>query len=220
MSRLRLLSIGAALGAALLGYGLVHLALGSANAPSAQTTAPGTVTVPTPALSTLVIRAAKPDPATGSRQAAVLAAVSYLRALEPASATPARRSRVRALTVGPLTELALRAQAAGAAVWRKLSAHGPAVARGWALGYRVGAYDVARARVTIWTVGLVASAIETVAPTWSETTCSLVRRDGAWRVAAARTTPGPTPPIATTSPRAVAGFARAAQTLQALGDAP
>lgn len=99
----------------------------------------------------------QPQPAH-SRLAAVAAAASYLHALDPAPPTASRQSRLRELTAGPFATQALRAQASTAALARSLARGGPAFMHGWLLGYRILSYARARARVAVWTVGLVASA--------------------------------------------------------------
>jgi hypothetical protein len=210
--RPRTLAWIAALAAAVLaGYALARLALASgqhAHARARSSRARPAATAKASGARSPATAAARPS--VRSALGAVVAATGYLRALEPAPPSASRRGLLRALTLPPLTNQALLAQATGATVWQRRSARGPALLRGWTLGYRVDSYTRPRARVTVWTMGLVASATEVVAPQWSSTVCAVRFTDGAWRVAAANTTPGPTPPQDTNNPAAVAGFARAA----------
>jgi hypothetical protein len=220
--RPRTLAWIAALAAAVLaGYALARLALASgqhAHARARSTRArPAATAKPSGARSPATMAA---RPSVHAALGAAATAVSYLRALEPAPASASRQALLRALTLPPLTNQALQAQATGAAVWQRLSARGPVLMRGWTLGYRVDSYTRSRARVTVWTMGLVASATEVVAPQWSTTVCELRFTDRAWRVAAAEATSGPTPPQAPSSPVAVASFARAAAAFRRFDAAP
>ncbi len=107
------------------------------------------------------------------------------------------------------------------AVARKLAgASGATFTQGWRLGYRVDAYSPSRARVQIWTMGVMAGAAGVLAPAYSTTTCALRWSDDAWKVAAAQTTPGPTPPPDDSDPGAVTAFASAAARFRPFQDAP
>ncbi len=215
MSR-RSLIAGAIAVAAVVGYALAQLAFGATHGAPATTqprTQPAYRQSPRPPQ-------ASPPQSARSRLAAVAAAASYLHALDPAPPSAARQARLRDLTAAPFTAEALRAQASGAALAEQLWRRGPTFMRGWLLGYRLVSYTRARARVAIWTVGLVASAAEVVAPQWSTTVCTLAWSDGSWRVSGAQVTSGPTPASDSTDPAAAAEFARTAAPYQAFSDAP
>jgi hypothetical protein len=202
--------------AAVVGYALAQLAFGATHGAPA-TTQPGARSahrqLPRPP------QASRPQ-SPYSRLAAVAAAARYLHALDPAPPSTARQVRLRELTAAPFTAEALRAQASAASLAQQLSRRGPTFMRGWLLGYRLVSYTRARARVAIWTVGLVASPAEVVAPQWSTTVCTLVWADGSWRVSDAQVTSGPTPPSAGADPAATAEFARAADPYRSFSDAP
>jgi hypothetical protein len=214
MSR-RPLIAGTLLTAALVGYPLAQLAFGTGH--SAHTTTQAGARAG---------RQTSRQPQTDqprhrrSQLAAVATAASYLHALDPAPASAVRQSRLRDLTAARFTAEALRAQASAAALAEQLSRRGPTFMRGWLLGYRVRSYTPARTRVAVWTVGLVASAAEVVAPQWSTTVCTLIWSRGSWRVSGARVTGGPTPPTDAAGAAAATAFARSADRYQSLSDAP
>lgn len=148
------------------------------------------------------------------------AAALYLQVLDSASRSAATLRQVRALTVPPLTAQALRAEAVTAALKAKLSQPGPAFIRGWRLGWRLVAFDPRAARIAVWAMGMVQSPREVLAPSYSTTLCTLRWDDGGWRVSAAVTKPGPTPPSDGSDHSAVASFVRAANRFQTFVDAP
>lgn len=148
------------------------------------------------------------------------AAASYLRLLDQASVAAGTLARLRALTLAPLTAQALRAEAASAALARRISFTGRAFLGGWRLGWQVASYTPATARVAVWTMGMVESAREVVAPDWSTTVCTLRWSAGAWKVSSARASAGPTPPSDGTEPAAVTAFARSASVFHRFDDAP
>jgi hypothetical protein len=76
------------------------------------------------------------------------------------------------------------------------------------------------ATVAIWTVGVLDSPREAIAPDWSTTVCSLRWWGRRWMLFAAHTVPGPTPPTDPSDPAVVARFARAAAALHPFDDAP
>lgn len=66
------------------------------------------------------------------------------------------------------------------------------------VGYRVESFSMDAARISVWRVGIVGSGA-TVEPqqSWRTETVSLVWEKGDWKVAALRSSPGPTPPLGT-----------------------
>jgi hypothetical protein len=153
-----------------------------------------------------------------SRAGAVDVAATYLRVLyEPGSADAA--SAVRTLTLPPLTTSLLRARGTAVALLRRLDAGAAGFARGWPLGWRIVSSTPAAVRVAIWTTGMVVSPVEVIAPQWSTTICLLRWSDGRWRVTAAHTAPGPTPPPVGADQATVAAFVDAALSFRAFSDA-
>jgi hypothetical protein len=160
-----------------------------------------------------------------SERGAVAAAGNYLtvlsRALTPGAAFWWERA-VRALTLAPLTARALSGSAASATIARRLQRSGSSFYLGsWLLGYRVLAYSRSRARVALWSVGMLASAAGVVPPAFSTTTCELRWASGDWKVSGARVSDGPTPPSSAASGAApVAAFAVAARRFSPYSDVP
>ena len=148
------------------------------------------------------------------------AAASYLRLLDQASIAPGTLARLRALTLAPLTAQALAAEAASAALARRISFTGRAFIGGWRLGWQVASYTPTTARVAVWTMGMVERAGEVVAPDWSTTACTLRWSAGGWKVSAAQTGSGPTPPSDGTDPAAVTAFVHSASVFHPFTDAP
>lgn len=74
------------------------------------------------------------------------------------------------------------------------------------VGYRVVAFSPRQARVAVWYVGIVGSGA-TVEPqqSWRTQIVSLVWENGAWKVSSFQSSPGPTPPLATTAAAAAPG---------------
>ena len=164
-----------------------------------------------------------PEGFARSPEGAVAAASNYLDALEQAlSAGSARWGEVaRALTVAPLTGQALSAEAAAGAIAHKVASAGtPTFIRGWGLGYRVDSYSPGSARVQVWTAGVMVGGAGVVAPEYSTTVCTLRWLDGDWKLAAAQSTPGPTPPVDGSDPAAVSAFASSATRFEPFSDAP
>ena len=203
MSRPRLLI--ALVVAAAAGYAVVRAALDGG--PPAR---PAMGAAPAPASSSV---GATADRSPGG---AVAAASNYLQLLDEAS--PTADASLRAVTLPPLTAQATQAEAAAVALTRRLSP--AAFVRGWRLGWRVDSYQSTSATVALWAVGVVAGPTEVVAPDWSTTVCTLRWSGRRWRLSAARTVPGPTPPTGGADPSAVATFARAAFALHPFQDAP
>jgi hypothetical protein len=160
-----------------------------------------------------------------SERGAVAAAGNYLtmlsRALTPGAAFSWERA-VRALTVAPLTARALSGSAASATMARRLARSGSSFYLGsWLVGYRVLAYSRSRARVALWSVGVLASAVGVVPPEFSTTTCELRWVDGDWKVSGARVSEGPTPPSTAASDASPAvAFALAARRFSSYSDVP
>ncbi|MGH2873584.1 MAG: hypothetical protein ACRDL5_14130 [Solirubrobacteraceae bacterium] len=206
-----------------VGFGLGHLLLGASGR-----SAPTATSIASTQTGSTSTRSSESGPAAAEGQggsvrspvAAITTAVSYLAALEPATASTGPQVAIQALTSGPLTARALRAQASAALLERRIGAGGPAFMRGWPLGYRILSASGDPVRVAIWTMGLVASHTELVSPQWSTTTCTLGWRHGHWRVLAASTASGPTPPAAGSSRAAVDAFVAAASAFRDFGDAP
>lgn len=72
------------------------------------------------------------------------------------------------------------------------------IVRAAPVGYRVEQFTRDAATISVWRVGIVGSGA-TVEPqqSWRTETVSLVWERGAWKIAALRSSPGPTPPLAT-----------------------
>lgn len=155
-----------------------------------------------------------------SPQGAVVSAAAYLGLLDAASETPQTVSRLRAATAPSFAGRALQAESEAVALSQRLARSGPAFVRGWRLGYRVDAYSPGIARVAVWAMGMVQSRLEVLSPQFSTTLCTLRWIEGGWRVVAARTNPGPTPPPDGSDPSAVSAFVRKANGYEAFGDAP
>lgn len=229
MTRARRLLVALALaGVAVLGYAVAQTALSSpritpraAGAPagSKRSSAAGSSSAPkaSPAASSTAITQGF---VTHSERGAVAAAVRYLSLLEEASAEAGTLAQLRAVTSSPLTAQALRAEAASAALARRISSTGRAFMGGWRLGWRVASYTPATARVAAWTMGTVESSAAVVAPYWSTTVCSLRWSADGWKVAWAQTSAGPTPPADGTDRAAVVSFVRAATAFHSFTDAP
>ena len=73
------------------------------------------------------------------------------------------------------------------------------VLRSVPVGYRIEQFSTGKATVAVWYVGIVGSGA-TVQPqqSWRTQIVSLVWEDGAWKVSAFESSPGPTPPLSTT----------------------
>jgi hypothetical protein len=154
-----------------------------------------------------------------SASGAVAAASSYLALVDDIPPTSLAPERLRFLTTPPVTTEALHAQAAAAALAHQLGSQRPAFIRGWRLGWRIDSYRSDEARIALWTVGMVYSAREVLAPYWSTTVCAVAWFGDRWRISAAQTTAGPTPPMDGSDPVAVAAFARAASNFHSFGNA-
>jgi hypothetical protein len=209
--------------AALAGYLLATTILAGHTTTSARTslgTSPAhpsrhsttTPPAPTPA-------ASSQSPSAHTPFGAVMAADTYLRALSPGQAD-SLIATLKAITLPPLTAQALQAQSTASALARRASASGPGFMRGWQLGWRIESYAPTLSRVAIWTMGLAAAPSEVVPPDWSTTLCMLQWSHGSWRVKAASTSPGPTPPPDGSDQPAVAAFARHASGFRGFSDAP
>lgn len=72
------------------------------------------------------------------------------------------------------------------------------IVRAAPVGYRIERFSQDAATISVWRVGIVGSGA-TVEPrqSWRTETVSLVWERGAWKIAALRSSPGPTPPLAT-----------------------
>lgn len=199
---LALVSAGAFLAAGVL--------IGSRLSPSG----PGTVSVTVTAVAPEIeggIAGARPRPpgasaSTRSRGGAVTAATTYLGALGgSALLDPAQLQRTLAsiASTAALHDLRRAYQQAALRAREQLGAGTTpkpvVILRAAPVGYRVDHFSPAAATISVWRVGVVGSGA-TVEPqqSWRTETVSLVWEEGAWKVAALRSSPGPTPPLGTT----------------------
>ncbi|MGH2870056.1 MAG: hypothetical protein ACRDNK_21110 [Solirubrobacteraceae bacterium] len=146
--------------------------------------------------------------------------MSYLQLIDKGSVAAGTSAHIRAVTSPPLTAQALHAEAASAALARRISATGRAFTGGWRLGWQITSYTPTSARVAVWTMGMVESSAAVVPPYWSTTVCSLRWSAGGWKVSWAQTGAGPTPPSDGTDRAAVASFVRTATPFHRFTDAP
>jgi hypothetical protein len=212
MTRARTLGIG--LIAALAGYALVQATLGGGDSHARELSR--TMTRSAAAAGSRLTPVSYGAVAAPSTTGAVAAATRFLQLLD--DSTTGADPALRALTLPPLTAQALRGEATATAFKRRL---GPGVfIHGWRLGWAVDSSPPGTATVAIWTVGVVAGTRVISPPVWSTTTCRMRVVDGEWRVAAANTVPGPTPPASRTDWAAAALFAPAADRFHVFGDAP
>lgn len=212
----RALAAGGLIAVTLAGYVVAQSALGGRRSGTASVTR-------RPAASTSTGRI-DPMPmavtGAGSVPTAVLVATAYLHLVDGGSNATQTVAAVRLLTLPPLTGQALQALTAGAAVARRLSAHPPVLRRGWELGWDLESQTGSDAVVAVWTVGIVDSLSEVVPPDFSTTVCWMRWTDDRWKVYAARTVPGPTPPSDPSEPAVAAAFARKALEFHPFDDAP
>jgi hypothetical protein len=151
-----------------------------------------------------------------SERGAVAAAGNYVTVLSRALTPGAPFSwaqAIRALTVVPLTSRALSGSAAGARIADRFAqSRSSFYLRSWLLGYQIQSYFPTRARVALWNVGVVTSALGVVPPDFSTTTCQLRWIGGDWKVSEVRVSEGPTPPSSPAGSAAQAlAFAAAAR---------
>jgi hypothetical protein len=144
-----------------------------------------------------------------------------------ASATidgPSRaHSVVAAVATGPLaTELDREFAVASDRIARRLRRSGAArLFAGWPLGFRVIHFARSHATVAIWHLDIGASsALGLMDTQYTTTTYALRWVGGRWRVAAASSIAGPTPPPATAPPAEVNEFAREVEGLTRYRYAP
>lgn len=227
MTRARPLLIGLALaGVALLGYVVAQTALSSPRSTPRMAAVAGSKPSMAAGRSSRTTSTATSSTATTqgfvahSGRGAVAAAVSYLRLLDQASVAAATLAQLRAVTWPPLTAQALRAEAASAALARKISTSGRAFVGGWRLGWQITSYTPTSAGVAVWTMGLLESSAAVLAPYWSTTTFTLHWSAGRWRVSSAKTGAGPTPPSDGIDRAAVASFVSSATAFHSFSDAP
>lgn len=164
--------------------------------------------------------AVPPRSAAGAVGAATRALVAIGQAV---SASPARgRAMIAAVASGPLAarlERELPALARGLAN-RLHRAGASAFLAGWPLGYRVRSLSRNSASVAIWHLDVSASAALGLAGVQYRTTTYALRWTSAgWRVTAASSTAGPTPPTATAAV-ALDGFVRQAAAFSLYRDEP
>jgi hypothetical protein len=214
----RLLSALVLVLVALLSYSVVEVVIG--HGPGAPDKTRAAQPRPQAGLTTPFTPAASAREPDDSPQAAVAVAARYLEVLDEASRSRATSSQLRALTLPPLTQQALRVEAVSAALKQRLSDPGAAFVRGWRLGWRVISFTPRHARIGLWAMGTVQSSQEVLPPNYSTTLCALRLTGGGWRVFAAATKPGPTPPADGSDHRAVISFVRQANRFQPFSDAP
>jgi hypothetical protein len=153
---------------------------------------------------------ADPNPAS-----AIHAATTYLVAFGIASLAGAQRAErtVDSIAMGPLRTRLARAlpAVAGQLRARIKKARAPAAFDGWPLGYRLISFGRGRAMVAVWHLDVASSsALQLQSVDYATTTYRLRFFASAWRIEAATTRSGPTPPTAGASPGQLNSFARAA----------
>ena len=150
-------------------------------------------------------RAPAESVAERSRSGAVAAATSHLDALGGSTLLdPTRLERtVRSIASSaarPTLESAYReaARAAREQLGAGTIPEPILILRAAPVGYRVESFSMDAARISVWRVGIVGSGA-TVEPqqSWRTETVLLVWEKGDWKVAALRSSPGPTPPLGT-----------------------
>jgi hypothetical protein len=139
-------------------------------------------------------------------EGAASAATDYLAALGgPAILDPAavRRTLTAFASAGSRDDLVRAYEAAAAGAREQLGVgtdtDTAVVLRTVSVGYRIDGFHRGAATVSIWRVGIVGSGAVAPRQSWRTETLSLVWEDGAWKVDAVRSTPGPTPPLAGTA---------------------
>ena len=172
-------------------------------------------------LSTVTVTVASPEtegrlpPGTASTEArraghprttegAVTAATAYASALGgPAILDPGAVRTVLAEIASSKSraELIRAYESAASQARERLGVETPSdgfILRTTPAGYRVDGFQPDAATISIWRVGVIASsgALEPQ-HSWRTETFSLVWENGAWKIDAVRSTPGPTPPLAT-----------------------
>lgn len=157
---------------------------------------------------------------TDTESGAATAAAHYLELLDDASPSGTTSQELRALTLPPLTQEAIRGESLGAAIKQRLNRAGRAFVAGWRLGWRAVSYAPAAAHIAVWAMGMVQSRGEVVAAQYSTTFCWLRWTDGRWKVFAARTVDGPSPAIDGSDPSVVVAFVREANRFRPFTDAP
>jgi hypothetical protein len=162
----------------------------------------------------------EPSADADSRSAigAVDTAVKYLKAFDhPLSHGDAVRF-LRGITLAPLTVGADRGLSAVMKLEARLAGNKAGFVQGWTLGWRLESASPQVAQVEIWTMGTVVSRVEVLAPYWSTTTCLLRWSHDRWKVAAASSAPGPTPPSRGASAAAIESFVRSASSFHPFAD--
>jgi hypothetical protein len=192
--------------AALFGFAL-GLVLGRKTA-EPEALAPLTVTVTAPESDDAAPESEEPqapetDGWTRTPEGAVAAARAYLTALAgPAIVDPAAaRATLTAIASANSRDTLVRAYELAASQTREQlgidSSSDPAhLLRTASVGYRIEGFHPDAATVSIWRLGIVGSGTA-VAPrqSWRTETVSLVWEEGAWKLDALRSSPGPTPPL-------------------------
>ena len=183
--------------------------IGGRLGPSEGETRSVTVTVAAPAAEGEAASPERPSagqPATErSKPGAVRAATAYLAALGGSALLDPGRLRRTLNSIASRSALPnLRRAYEQAAVQTReqlgadTSPEPVVIVRAAPVGYRVEQFSPDATTISIWRVGIVGSGA-TVEPqqSWRTETVSLVWEDGRWKVAALRSSPGPTPPLGT-----------------------
>jgi hypothetical protein len=157
---------------------------------------------------------ARPDiPSEHSGIGAVHSATRYLSELSEAAVANDHVARqiVNAITTGSLRATLERSLPATAtAIEERLrGSRSATVFDGWPLGFRVESFDSSRAMVAIWHLDVGASsALGLMTTQYTTTTYELRWIERSWRIAAAESVAGPTPPPASAPAAEVDEFAR------------
>ena len=150
-----------------------------------------------------------------TREGAVAAATAYVGALDgSAILDPARlRRTLEAVASSNSLPGLLRAYEQATSLTRerlgvRTTPEPVVIVRAAPAGYRIDGFTPEAATISIWRVGIVGSGA-TVKPrqSWRTEAVSLVWENGRWKVASFRSTPGPTPPLATAAAAASELFA-------------
>ncbi len=200
-----------AIGAAAILLLLVGLAVGRRTLEPPRRDAEPAVTITVPAENreptSSVLPRSPTAPYARTREGAVTAAAAHLRALGGPDVVDVRaiRATLNAIASSHARDDLIRAyELAAAEAGERLgvdaSASPALVLRGTPVGYRVDAFDRDAATISIWRVGIVASRAVEPRQSWRTETVSLVWEDGAWKLDAVRSSPGPTPPLAGSPP--------------------
>ena len=149
---------------------------------------------------------------------AVHSATRYLSQLSEAAVANGHVARqiVNAVTTGSLrAELERSLPATATAIEKRLrGSRSATVFEGWPLGFRVESFEPSRATVAIWHLDVGASsALGLMTTQYTTTTYELRWIENSWRIAAAESVAGPTPPPPSAPSAEVDEFARETRAL-------